>query len=459
MPSDHFIMQTAKIISDIYEDEIRENLNAESKKINEILKNTFAKYDKSFDLTYTNSVYSDKKIYSFIYRVKEKVSLYEKLNRKNIIFNLIDTLSIKSIKDIEDKKITIIDEIKKFDDTVGFRILCDLENDVKSCYDLIKEHSNQFTNIKFLNIADQPKTMQNGHLIYKLECIYEDIFFELQIKSKLNSAWADMEHDLYYKHNKIDIVKEINKLSFNHVGLMLKDIDTYMYELRKMNAGNINTKEINNLTAIEDRYASELKNVISDNFTFDFSQISQELTYLVGDRISTKEVTNHLKTFLERILSDKKKRHNTWELIILEAIYYEIYAESETKYINDLFDFICNSISKDMEIEYKNYMRTIYTEAINSIKGSFHLSSTNNYESLYNFYIILQEIYIEDEETYNDKIKTDINQYFGLEYFNIDNDINIDEEILIHVQDELKAKFRVDGYRAKLEKTLKKLGI
>ena len=190
--------------------------------------------------------------------------------------------------------------------------------------------------------------MKNGHIIYKIEAKFKDIPFELQIKNKFDAAWGDMEHSLYYKNNKINIVKEINKLSFTHIAEMLIQIDNYMSTLRRMNKEALNDgiKEDNILilSKIEERYETPLKEAISNDFVFDFSNIAEQLIFMVKDKVNTQSQV-HIKRIINEFLKDEKKRHNTWGIIILEAIYRDLVVDNENSFIEKYKEFILKSLN------------------------------------------------------------------------------------------------------------------
>lgn len=460
------IVLVAEEISNIYEKKTKKILEKKVKRIREILEKIFDKYDCGFSLTYTNSVYKNKKLYKFVHRIKDKNSLNEKLNRKNIVFNLINELSLTKANYKTPTKSKLIHEniLNNFDDNIGFRILCDLEIDVVNALSLIKNKQNEFSNIQFLNLSDQPKRMKNGLFINKLECKFENVHFELQIKSKIESAWADMEHDLYYKDHKVDIIKEINKLSISHTGILLKQIDNYLSDLRNMNNGfYVNNKDIEFLTQIENRYSDSLKSAVSDNFIFDFSNISKQLLYILGNNALNNTSSNiNLRIHLESILNSKNKRHDSWEMIILEAIYREINGDAfeENEYLNKYFNFILYSIDCKID-EFKENILYVFNNIINSINGSDHLINLEKYEILFDLYKTLQEILLEYEENFNfdNDQKNMIFNYFGCKIFNVEKSISlIDEKELQTIYAELNRKSKDKLYKKKLNILIKNFG-
>lgn len=418
MQSEHIVIQVAKKISEIYTKSVEHELNMLSGEIKEELQKVFLLFQEDFNL-----YFNDKKYYSFTYRVKGKDSLYEKLHRKNIIFDLIKELNITDITDINVD--TLINKIKNFDDNIGFRIICDLQEDVENVFNLLKEKEKEFISLEFKNLDTQPSKMKNGHIIYKIEAKFKNTPFELQIKNKFDAAWGDMEHSLYYKNNKINIVKEINKISFNHVADMLKQIDNYMSMLRKMNKEALNDgiKEDNILilSKIEERYETPLKEAISNDFVFDFSNIAEQLIFMVKDKINTTAQV-HIKRIIDEFLQNGKKRHNNWGIIILEAIYRDLVVDNENSFIEKYKEFIFEKLNISTDhIDLRKLMGLTYDQAIKEKPGSEHLIKLSNYQNLQKLGIqindiILNEIEDEDED---DDIKEIIFKYFGFKYFSL----------------------------------------
>lgn len=417
MQSEHIVIQVAKKISEIYTKSIEHELNMLSGEIKEELQKVFLLFQEDFNL-----YFNDKKYYSFTYRVKGKDSLYEKLHRKNIIFDLIKELNITDITDINVN--TLINKIKNFDDNIGFRIICDLQEDVENVFNLLKEKEKEFINLEFKNLDTQPSKMKNGHIIYKIEAKFKDIPFELQIKNKFDAAWGDMEHSLYYKNNKINIVKEINKLSFNHIAEMLIQIDNYMSKLRRMNKEALNDgiKEDNILilSKIEERYETPLKEAISNDFVFDFSNIAEQLIFMVKDKVNTQSQV-HIKRIINDFLKDEKKRHNTWGIIILEAIYRDLVLDNENSFIEKYKEFILKSLNISPEQnDLKEFISLTYEEAIKEKPGSEHLIKLLNYQNLQKLGIHINDIILDETEIEdNQDIKEIIFKYFGFKYFSL----------------------------------------
>jgi len=450
------IQEIAHTITKIYKDQVYNELQEISERINFIFSQVFDRNCEDYSLVFSNSVYKNKKVYSVIYRIKDSKSLYEKLHRKNLIFQLIQKYSITT-QNIDSLSSKLINEIKnEFDDNIGFRILCDLKIDVKKSFDLILNNEAQFEGIKFLNLNDQPKTKKNGLAIYKIDCQFEDVLFELQIKSKLESAWDDLEHDMYYKDHNIDIIKTINNKSLIHIGTLLKQLDTFMCDLRDMNTQKKEYDKIEKLTKIEDKYKDDITKLIEE-FSFNFSTISEQLLFMFGDQIENLPSTSHFYGFLDAIISNRLKCHDTWEIMILEAIYNDIYPKPQDKSFEEkYFEFIC--YINTIDDEYKDIIKKIYTKCFSELDGSKHLLDMKRYYELYELYKALSEIYL--DEDLDEGINNNLNILFGLQYFGLKNNL-FNDQSLLNTYDEVYRILvsRVEDNYKHLTKIIDKIGM
>lgn len=153
-------------------------------------------------------------------RVKERTSLEKKIDKK-------------------DNKYQDISEIT---DTIGLRIITYLESDVDRIAEIIDREFNLDTE----NSIDKRKLKadQFGYrsLHYVVSCKKErtnlveykrfiGLKFEIQIRSILQHAWAEIEHDLGYKG--ITSIPDAYKRSFNRVAALLESADLEFDRLKK----------------------------------------------------------------------------------------------------------------------------------------------------------------------------------------------------------------------------------
>jgi len=164
-------------------------------------------------------------------RVKEKSSLVKKIRNKNKYQNL--------------------DEIT---DVIGCRIITYFEDDVER---IVKIIANEFK-IDEKNSTDKKKMLDPdkfGYLSYHIVCSlsndraqlveyknYKDIKFEIQIRTILQHAWAEIEHDIGYK-SSIEVPRDFRR-KFSRIAGMLEiaddeftrlksDINDYVQEIKE----------------------------------------------------------------------------------------------------------------------------------------------------------------------------------------------------------------------------------
>ncbi|RKS02312.1 hypothetical protein [Flavobacterium sp. 102] len=286
-----------------------------------------------YNLISKNSV-RDIRHYNFISRIKEPDSLKEKLIRNNLINDFINEINFENL-DANSKK-AIKQKLFGLDDLIGVKILTDLNVDCKNMCELIQspefQSQAETEDITFnkSDLAKQPQIMRNGLAIYKIRCSYDKYNFELQIKSKLVSAWGDMEHSIFYKDYAITPVRHTAQKSMNHVGKLLFDIDDFVESIRNANKDyKENANALLFLSWFEEKYSTPVKSILQ-NVTYKFDSIS-EILY----RVSTLLKINLKEDFEVRNLRIEhfdlqsedgninhyiKIRNNNYDLKILESI-------------------------------------------------------------------------------------------------------------------------------------------
>jgi putative GTP pyrophosphokinase len=157
--------------------------------------------------------------HSIVSRVKEKGSLSKKIEGKD--------------------KYQILDEIT---DIVGCRIITYFEDDVEKIVDIITKEFK----IDKENSIDKKKILDPdrfGYLSYHIVCSinndrgklreyipYKNIKFEIQIRTILQHAWAEIEHDIGYKSN-IAVPRDFRR-KFSRIAGMLEIADDEFSRLK-----------------------------------------------------------------------------------------------------------------------------------------------------------------------------------------------------------------------------------
>lgn len=144
------------------------------------------------------------------HRTKDPESLLEKLRRKSGKYN-----SLSDVTDLCGFRIVCYfsDSVDKIAIALGKKFIFDLEN----CVD--KRAALQETQFGYLSL----------HLICRLQD--SDIPFEIQIRTVLQHAWAEIEHDLGYK-SYFGVPRAIRR-NFSRVASLLEMADMQFVQIRE----------------------------------------------------------------------------------------------------------------------------------------------------------------------------------------------------------------------------------
>lgn len=155
-------------------------------------------------------------------------------DRRIISSNPIITSRVKERNSLRDKIITkaSYNNLTDVTDILGFRVIVYLENDVDKVLQKIEEN---FV-LDRPNCVDkrkkglEPFGYQSVHYVVSAgNSDWSDIRFEIQVRSVLQHAWAEIEHDLGYKGSEIPVQYTRD---FSRVAALLETAD---YEFTKIN--------------------------------------------------------------------------------------------------------------------------------------------------------------------------------------------------------------------------------
>lgn len=262
MKADAKVREIRKIATDAsewYAKNLKGTLETKCNEINGILKQFAEEHAPEFHLVHQNE--SSKKIdlWMLSSRVKGESNLAEKIIRNQEFYNLdlsSDTTSRQTI-------------LANNDDIIGLRYLVSLSCDCDSVFQMICAYEDYLKGkqITFSNLASNPEVMHNGRKIYRLKGCYEgDYPFELQIKSKIDSAWADEEHMLFYKESKYSYIQKSHRAIMNQVGELLEQADKMMVLIRNSH-DDLTEDEVEEMEfykKMENRYAPCIKDALSN---------------------------------------------------------------------------------------------------------------------------------------------------------------------------------------------------
>ncbi|MCZ4245467.1 hypothetical protein [Pedobacter punctiformis] len=365
----------------IYTESIFENLQTPADKLKKIFSDLLDSKSQEYHLSKKNSVY-DTKYYYIKTRIKAPSSFYEKLIRKEVGVKLVNQLDLLSKTEdvIDEKKGDIINAIQKLDDIIGLRIVTELKQDCQSVHNLLINSVDVFltNDIKFENLTvQQPDKMRNGLEIYRLKGRFQGIYgFELQIKSKINETWGDLDHTLFYKDYSISPIKDTVQITMNNVGLLLDKIEALLFDLRESGGKyDNNSAYLSIQKAFEDELSPLLMAKYGVNYNIrelsgylrhfktKFELGNQKLQDLNFDYLDLKPEDETLKKYIGI-------RSNSLVLMNLETIYLNWLQLSGTNveqqnidevllvYLQTLSEFVSESI-EDAEFNFDTYFKTL----------------------------------------------------------------------------------------------------
>ncbi|MBQ8730786.1 MAG: GTP pyrophosphokinase family protein [Lachnospiraceae bacterium] len=150
-------------------------------------------------------------------RIKQPMSIIEKLKRKGIS---IDELGLASLNDI-----------------AGVRVICAFVEDIYTVADMLTKQDD----IKILECKDyiknpKPNGYRSLHLVVEVPVFLSDrkqpVKVEVQIRTIAMDFWASLEHDIHYKKNVAN-TKEVSK-ELKKCADIIYATDIHMQNIRKM---------------------------------------------------------------------------------------------------------------------------------------------------------------------------------------------------------------------------------
>ena len=150
-------------------------------------------------------------------RIKQPMSIIEKLKRKGIS---IDELGLASLNDI-----------------AGVRVICAFVEDIYTVADMLTKQDD----IKILECKDyiknpKPNGYRSLHLVVEVPVFLSDrkqpVKVEVQIRTIAMDFWASLEHDIHYKKNVAN-TKEVSK-ELKKCADIIYAKDIHMQNIRKM---------------------------------------------------------------------------------------------------------------------------------------------------------------------------------------------------------------------------------
>ncbi|MDH5032747.1 GTP pyrophosphokinase [Chryseobacterium cucumeris] len=188
-----------------------------------------------------------------------------------------------------DKKIDKYTSINDITDIIGIRIITHLENEVDIVEKLIRDEFkiDEENSIDKRELSNDQFGYRSLHLVISLNntrdglaeySSYKNLKCEIQIRSILQHAWAEIEHDLGYK-GKIQIPDQY-KRNFNRLSALLEIADKEFVRLKK---------ELSNYESeVSDLIISEPQNVGINKASLEKFNLENEILIEARDFLSNK---------------------------------------------------------------------------------------------------------------------------------------------------------------------------
>lgn len=357
----------------IYEEEVKDILEHEAKELVKRLKRIIDQHSSNYILETQNDV-NPIKYYSLKYRIKGAVSLKEKLVRKNEGFRITEIGEINEPDEVHAKKPIIHSLLKRMPDIIGVRVVTELRHDCNKVLALLRAFIDDLATTEVvldkIDLESQPQKMKNGLFIYKIKGIFRSDFgFELQIKSKIEEAWGDMDHAIFYKDYSVTPIKNVTQVTMNNVGKLLEDIDELLLGLR--NSGTQyqeNLEQLANLKSLNDELYPLIKEKLG--ISFEIGKVASFLYNLKEKALAgihnPQNITNLDCSFLEyEVINERLQRYikirdKSFELIIIESAYFnwsiqngtfELTQANYEENLNIYLDILAAHIFNVIEIE------------------------------------------------------------------------------------------------------------
>lgn len=366
-------IHTCLELKQLYEDSALTTLDGHSRKLKELFTSLLESKGEEYGLL-KNTQFQKNKLFSIRDRIKTPDSFYEKLIRKNLGLAIDQRFELSANQiPVSARAPDILNALYSIDDVIGLRIVTELKKDCEKVYKLLL-NSSEFlsnSNIQFFDLDIQPQKMQNGLDIFRIKGKYQNLYcFELQIKSRIDEAWGDMDHSLFYKDYSISPIKDTVQATMNNVGGLLDEIENLLYDLRESGSHYYeNAEHIKFQEDIENAIGISLLQNLSVQYKLkDISPIlqflSKKLSLSSVDFESQPLLFDYLNIEPDSRISPNYKfiREKSYSLIIIEAVFISWkqlsgnminegnYSETLDEFLVYLIEYLADTIEEQQDV-------------------------------------------------------------------------------------------------------------
>lgn len=264
-----------------------------------VLKKILAQYDEQYDLydvfnikmhTLVENLLdeNDISVHSVTFRVKDRDKLKEKIDKNEGKYSdLCDVTDISGIRIIT----YIADQVDEIAEIIQKEFVIDQENSVDS-REIMESDKFGYLSLHYVVSLNEERANLTEYKKYK-ECKCE-----IQIRSILQHAWAEIEHDLGYK-SKLEIPSQIRR-RFTRIAGLLEVADSEFIDIKERLASYAETISQKIADVPEEVYIDRLslESFINENTLI--KEINQEISDKTGLQI--KDVLPfHPSTYIEEL--------------------------------------------------------------------------------------------------------------------------------------------------------------
>lgn len=367
------IKETAQKGKEAYSENLEEILKKEIVILRGALKKCVDSHarEEQFGLIVSNDSSSDIQLYEMVDRVKSPESLEEKIIRNQEFFDLIGKEGSELIEAIQ----------KSNDDLMGLRFLVSLSCDCGRLFDLLDKYQGELAeeSIIFLNLKQNPQTMRNGRPIYRIKGKYKTYPFELQIKSKVDSAWADIEHMLFYKDYQFSYIQSTNKQVMKKLGDLLDQVDELMIQIRESQASyEKDRKEMDFTQYLGKKFRNQIKEKIGSAFVLSdyrkiffniFSQFEKSQQEII---LAQRAPVISAEFYFLKIKDKESKFVKNYKRLVEHSLEFVISEHIYVEWLNNLGQLESANTATDLAKYFKRLIKGLFLE-----KMEYYLK--NNY--------------------------------------------------------------------------------
>lgn len=393
------LLDVSDKVGKFYDKSLKEDLKVSLNELQNKIEDFFEKKASIDKSLLKDTVYKSVAPFSYKSRVKDSLSIKEKIIRREINFEEISKENL----------------LKYFDDLIGITILTTTMWYQDAAFKYLEEFLNENTeNIEILSGMNKKKPIFDNDNIkyYHIKFKYNGYPVEVQIKSIFLSAFADIEHTLFYKDHEIHELKNYNKKIMHSLAPMLINLEEilhgiYSYDNSYIESELLKTK-IYNFIIKRKKKIFGIKKSKEHRLDFVINKISESLSVYFVEKEGK---------FIQKNLN--KGMNGCNDLKIIGYFYKDsLFFNAITKILDDESEFLITylkyQLKQDIIYKEKVEANALAPEINTFIETMLNISNDKLYEGIkLNNNIDLKNVYMkfeEQKEAFNEEFQEYINE-------------------------------------------------